>query len=169
MTLNVLITGIIGYEMRKEPINLDEPNLVIIKILTYYFILLKTILVIPMTLAFTYSLHSNPEIGLILKIALITVSALGLLFMGANLVLANLFFRDNSPFSKIPISSSVHCYDELRTGMKIMLGVYGSIAQEGTLVQEYCLTVLYSAILLGWIYLLKTRPALLCSPFKLIY
>jgi len=102
MLINIFTTGLIIYEICKDPINLEEANLLTIKFLSYYFIFLRTVLVLPMVLAF--ACFASPSIyGLSLsgQIILGIVSGIGLLFLLINSVINVLLYRDNSPFSKL--------------------------------------------------------------------
>jgi hypothetical protein len=103
---------LILFEAKKKPVEMLDRSFLTIKILTYYFVLLKTIIVLPMTLAFTcwmspalYQLSSGMEI------ALIPISILGLLSMAVNSFLAVVLFRDHSPLRNFPFSSSVNYLD----------------------------------------------------------
>jgi hypothetical protein len=97
------------YEVNKDAARLDEQNVVLIKSITTYYVLVKTILLIPMTLAF-FAFISPDLYGLTTttQAILAAVSILGLVAMAGNTVLVILFFRNNSPFSKLPFSSSVN-------------------------------------------------------------
>lgn len=56
------------------------------------------------------------------------MSVLGLLTMGVNLFLGANFFRDHASGGQLPFSSAPNALEEVRTLLKLLLGVYGSVA-----------------------------------------
>lgn len=122
-----------------------------------------------MTLVFTCFLWpSLYSLSVVEQAVLAVVSVFGLLFLALNAVLMVLFFRDNSPFSKVPFSSSVNCTEELRTITKMLLGLYGSFAKEAA-VAPLVFGSVYLLLLAGSLYLMNTRPGLILYPFNRIY
>ena len=97
---------------------------------------------IPMTIAFSAFISSQSygiESGLTILLAVISIA--GGLFLATNMVLYTLFFRDNSPFSKLPFASSVNFQEEFRVILKVFLGIYGSISinkNNDTVIQAFC-------------------------------
>ena len=169
MVLNIIPTVIVIYEVHKDPSKLEEVNLLTIKFLTYYFMFLRTILVLPMVLAFAcfaspalYGLDSTTQYTLAM------ISAIGMLFLFSNAVLGVIFFRDNSPFSKLEFSSSVNFLDEMRLGIKIVLGFYGSMAQKGSVV-PLIFTAIYCIALMISIYFMHNKFGLTNYPFNRLY
>lgn len=87
---------------------MEEPNILGVKLVTTFGILLKSVLLLPMAVIF--SAFAAPE-GFGLEgqsqAVLGVVSAIGLGLMLTNLALFVLFLRDNSPFSRLPFAASV--------------------------------------------------------------
>jgi hypothetical protein len=107
--LNVGTFLAVVYEINKDAVRLDEQNVVLIKFITTFYVFIKTVLITPMTLAFL-AFISAEKYGLTTTIqaVLAAISIPGLMVMSANIILVVLFFRNNSPFSKLPFSSSVN-------------------------------------------------------------
>lgn len=96
------------------------------------------------------------------------ISGVGMLFLIFNCVLSTLLYRDNSPFSKLEFSSSVNNLDELRLVIKIFLGLYGSMAQKGT-VFPLIFGGIYLFLLMISIYFLRSRFGMTNYPYNRIY
>lgn len=107
--LNIVALLFVAYEVNKDSASLDEQNVVLIKFLTTYYVFIKTTLLIPMTLSF-FAFVSPDKYNLTtsMQASLAAISILGILTMLVNASLVLLFFRNNSPFSKLPFSSSVN-------------------------------------------------------------
>ena len=151
------------HETRKKD---PAPNLVFVKALTIYAVLLKTVLLIPMVVAFTAFL--SPDLygleGSAVWVGLLSV--LGIALLGVNMTLFILFFRANSPFSKLPFAASVNFLEELRTGTKVLLGFYGSIAtasRDPIFYQAFC--GIYLVCLVVLIQQRYVREGVLQHPF----
>jgi hypothetical protein len=169
MLANIFATALIIYEVFKDPIKLEETNLFTVKFLSYYFIFLRTFLFLPMVLAFScFASPSLYDLTLSGQVILGVVSGIGVLFLLINATLNILLYRDNSPFSKLEFSASVSNIDEIRLGIKIVLGIYGSMAQKGTLV-PLIFAGIYLFLLIVSIYLLRSRFGLIHYPFNRIY
>jgi hypothetical protein len=144
-------------------------NLVTIKFLTYYFTLLRTVLALPTVLAFAcFASPSLYSLSSTVQIVLGIISGIGIIFFLVNAILGTLLFRDNSPFSKLEFSSSVNSLDELRLGIKVYLGLYGSWAQVGTVV-PLVFAGLYLVLLMVAVYFMRSRFGLVHYPFSRIY
>lgn len=109
MAVNALIAAIVLYETNKDKTKLEDHNVLRIRVLTYYFVALRTVLVIPTTLALAAFLSPalyriSDEQALLLAV----LSALLALLFAFNSILGLLFFRADSPFSPLPFSSSVN-------------------------------------------------------------
>ena len=105
---NVVATSLIIYDVQKDPTKIEEPTIFTIKYLKYYFIFIRTILLLPMVLAFAaFASPSLYNLSSIMQIFLGIVSSVGFIFLMVNAALGVTFYRDNSPFSKLEFSSSV--------------------------------------------------------------
>lgn len=88
-------------------------NLCIIKILSFYCVVLKTVLVLPLALAYFCCLFpSLNNIPPNQESIFVPFSVLGLISLLTNYVLVLLLFRDNSPFSTLPFASSLNWLDQ---------------------------------------------------------
>lgn len=105
LVINALSLGLIFYEVEKE---VGKSNMLTIKFVTNYAILLKSILLIPMFLAYTSFINSSLGLSTSLQIVLAILSFFSASMTIANAILFMLFIRDNSPFSKLPFASSVN-------------------------------------------------------------
>ena len=122
-----------------------------------------------MVLAFgAFTSPSMYNLSGIVQILLAIVSGFGFIFLIVNAIVGVYFYRDNSPFSKLEFSSSVNFLDEFRLGIKVVLGLYGSMAQKGTTV-PLIFGLVYLIALLISIYFLSSRYSLINYPFNRIY
>lgn len=126
--------------------------------LTYYFVVVKTVLVVPTTLALVAFLSPDLYNLSVHQVLLKAVLSVLLAFVFTfNSILALLFFRANSPFSPLPFSSPVNYIEELRLFIKVVLGIYGSAARkDGS--GSFFFAWLYFSLLLCALYLMRSRP-----------
>ena len=169
LLLNLSAVLFVVYEVRKDPKSLDEQNVVLIKFLTTYYVLIKTALLMPMSLSFfafvspdKYNLTSS------MQATLAVISILGITLMVINSSLVILFFRNNSPFSKLPFSSSVNYQEEIRFAIKFLLSIYGSLATPGPVIPLIFAST-YFVITACFLYLILTMPGLVRYPYNRIY
>ena len=87
----------------------NQQNMSIVKYIGFFGIILQKILLIPMVLAFSTFIQADTyRLTLSLQIVLAVVSILGFITLFMLMALFLLFYKDNSPFSKLPFASAVN-------------------------------------------------------------